>query len=956
MPEVRSSPATALDTGPRMRRTLARSAPGGLPLVALLGCSALAIPAFADAQTRVDTSPTFRAGVTRVEVSAVVVDADGRPVRDLRVDESQLFDNGRKQNIRTFTPVRLHAAQPNDAGASVSNAATAPNRTPSAPRVVALLIDDLHIDARHAERARALARQLIEQLEPSDLLFVGLTSDQAQSTGVFTTARRRARDLVDRFSGMRLPSAAEMRRDTPDLPFTQAPKMLGPGMGLATDLQQHGTRLAQTYSVVSALGAGLADSPGRRKTLILLSEGPAAPVREDQGTGPAAAAAMRQALARAAVADLAVYPLSPAGLDTPTDGMIEGFTRAVDSSGREVAHVDLSNAIGDFIAGKTALRDLAALTGGLALTDRNDGARAIAEVLQDASDHYVLSYEPDRGGGRDFSPIEVRVSRPGVRVRTRRGRTVAPPAGIAASPDATDQTVRLLRGLGVDGGLPVTVRAFRVSDTDGGARYAIAAEIAGGPLVPAIMGDRLVIEQAVVSMDANGSFGPATRRSVELRLPRGQLEMLQSSALRTVWAVDLPSGFQQVRVAAMHPTTGLRGMVALDLDVEAASPSELPALVAEMRRAVPTAFVDPRLEPLLPRNPGPPGDAAVATAPSTPGPWAAALRAYQSRDYAAVAGLASALDVADLNDEVAREVARWRGDPDKQLAARSLRGSAAMALELALVHAQSSDASRAAQFLRLGEDARDALSRTSTASNAFTALLDLTRLHLLLLASDFTGVIRAAARVPSEGLSPEFLTEWYVARGLAREAQSRQALWDRPTSTQVLALNPTSFDRELWIANERKAAIAEYRRALATSPGHLEAQLRLGRLLFEHGQADEAWTHVTAAATRDCSAMLCGLGWLFVGDWHARRGTAGDAREAYLQASRVLDVRQSALVALLRLRLLESPSAAAELVRQFDATSMLGRQQAPDAWSWYLTSSPMGLPSVIGALRAGASQ
>jgi tetratricopeptide (TPR) repeat protein len=217
-------------------------------------------------------------------------------------------------------------------------------------------------------------------------------------------------------------------------------------------------------------------------------------------------------------------------------------------------------------------------------------------------------------------------------------------------------------------------------------------------------------------------------------------------------------------------------------------------------------------------------------------------------------------------------------------------------------------------------------------------------------------VIRVAARVPADGLSPEFLAEWYVARGLAREAQSRQALWDRPTSTQVLALNPTTFDRELWIANERQAAIADYRRALAASSAHLEAQLRLGRLLFENGQADEARTHVTAAATRDCSAMLSGLGWLFVGDWHARYGTAADARDAYLQASRVLDVRQSALVALLRLRLLESPGAAAELVRQFDATSMLGRQQTPDAWSRYLASSPVGLPSVIGALREGASQ
>jgi VWFA-related protein len=215
-------------------------------LTVLLTVTFLVSPIFADAQGQRDASPTFRAGVTRVEVSAVVVDADGRPVRDLRVDEVQLFDGGRKQDIRTFTPVRLHAASPIGPDVPGMRAPTATNGGPSASRLVALLIDDLHVDARHTDRARALARRVIEQLDPSDLLFVGLTSDQAQSTGVFTTARWRALDLVDRFSGMRLPSPADVRRDNADLPFTQAPQMLGTDMGLGADLQQHGTRLAQT--------------------------------------------------------------------------------------------------------------------------------------------------------------------------------------------------------------------------------------------------------------------------------------------------------------------------------------------------------------------------------------------------------------------------------------------------------------------------------------------------------------------------------------------------------------------------------------------------------------------------------------------------------------------------------------------------------------------------------------
>lgn len=546
------------------------------------------------------------------------------------------------------------------------------------------------------------------------------------------------------------------------------------------------------------------------------------------------------------------------------------------------------------------------------------------------------------------------MSRPGARVRTRRGRPTRPDGIGATAPTSTEPIIGLLRSLGVDDGPDVTLRAFRLSDSEGGVHYAIASEIAGDALVQASVGDSVVFEQAMVTMDANGAFGPATKRAVEWRLPRKQVDGLASSPLRTVWVVELPTGFQQVRVATRNPTTGVGSMGALDLHVESGAPSEIPALLAEMGRALPTPFVDPRVGSLLPRNKAPVEDAAT-TASSWRGPWAAALRAYQRREYAAVAAATDGISAADLDDEWARELARWRDEPDRALAASRLRGAAAMGLELALAHAQGANTEKAAQYLRLAEAARDVL-RDRTGTSPFTALWELTRLYLLLLTSDFTAVGKAGARVPINELSPAFVAEWYNARGLAREAQSRQALWDRPTNTQVLALTPSSFDRELWIANERAAAIAEYRRALDAMPSHAEAQLRLGRVLFEDGRAAEALPYLTAAATRNCSAIICGLGWLFLGDSQAKHGTAENAWDAYLQASRVLDVRQSALVALLRLRLLESPRAAAELVRQFDSTSMLGRQQAPDAWSRYLASSPIGLPSVVAALREGASQ
>ena len=42
-----------------------------------------------------DLRPSFRMKITRVEVSALVVDAAGNPVRDLKVGDFEIYDGGR---------------------------------------------------------------------------------------------------------------------------------------------------------------------------------------------------------------------------------------------------------------------------------------------------------------------------------------------------------------------------------------------------------------------------------------------------------------------------------------------------------------------------------------------------------------------------------------------------------------------------------------------------------------------------------------------------------------------------------------------------------------------------------------------------------------------------------------------------------------------------------------------
>ena len=69
-----------------------------------------------------------------------------------------------------------------------------------------------------------------------------------------------------------------------------------------------------------------------------------------------------------------------------------------------------------------SLRWLSEETGGFAAVNRNDTTNAFERIVRDNSSYYVLAYYPpsDKRDGK-FHKIEVKVNRPGLTVRSRRG-------------------------------------------------------------------------------------------------------------------------------------------------------------------------------------------------------------------------------------------------------------------------------------------------------------------------------------------------------------------------------------------------------------------------------------------------------------------------------------------------------------------------------------------------------
>jgi tetratricopeptide (TPR) repeat protein len=355
---------------------------------------------------------------------------------------------------------------------------------------------------------------------------------------------------------------------------------------------------------------------------------------------------------------------------------------------------------------------------------------------------------------------------------------------------------------------------------------------------------------------------------------------------------------------------------------------------------------------------------AQSTASLTADAWTAAVDAYVEGRHAEAALQIARFDAAATPGVVRSTADTWQADGTAD-AGRRLKAAAALSFELAISHAAAGADDVSSRYLDAGRDAirrleageRAARGTGPTDASAwrareFAAVWRVNHLQLLLLTRQLSQVDRAAQGSDVDLLDDTFQAEWHLARGIARETASR--LWlaaDTPPPRQTFGMS-SATSRDLWIERARGEAIRHYRQALAAQPSHGEANLRMGRVLFEQGQSDQARAHLERATTEPCRDAVCGLAWLFLGELHAERDAGGRATHAYLRASGVIDVRQSALIGLLRLSMREKPSVAVEMTRQFDANAMLGRVQAPDAWARYLSAQVLRLPVFLTALRA----
>lgn len=445
----------------------------------------------------------FRTGVEYVALDVVVTDKHDKPVKGLTQADFEIVERGRAQTITTFEylsipAVRRHVVDVKDTTPSVD---VVSNQHPPNGRQWVMVIDDLHIIESHLRQTKAVVQEFLESLPPGDqvaMVFVG-RSDLSQDFTSDLGAQMRTVNRIKDSLGFAYDAA-----DTPLVRGAGGDGVGNPERVSNGDRHRYGEA---TITVLNNVAKAVAHSTYPRKAIVYVSEG-------------------------------ATYSLSGAfaknylDFDTEvnyTKDFLEQMIKVFDVARRAGTPVytidprgvpDCTAIRGDCLVPpwkkiqdqQNNMRTLAENTGGRAFVGFSDMPRAVAELIEDNSDFYILGYYPDPlvHDGK-FHDVDVKVKGHGdYKVRARAGYD-APKASTAAAADAKLTLEDVLSSPLPVAGLGLRASAAPISAATKGMKTAVTMEVTYPAGTTGKLNDTL--QFGIIALDHEGKVKASTRRT-----------------------------------------------------------------------------------------------------------------------------------------------------------------------------------------------------------------------------------------------------------------------------------------------------------------------------------------------------------------------------------------------------------------------------------------------------------
>ncbi len=374
--------------------------------------------------------PTFRAGINFVRVDVILTDRNGNQIVDVQPTDFEVFEDGKPQKIETFKLVKLDGGTADSVKEPPRQIRTDEDEEAEASRddvrLFAIFLDDYHVRRGTSMSARGQLAKFVEtQIGPSDM--VGVMYPLESTASVRMTRNHSAvTRALQQFLGRK---------------FEYEPKNQ-----IEENYAHYPTEIVErirtqvSMSAIKALIVHMGSLKEGRKALILVSEGfsymvppqmrnadatmpgfgnpnafdPFAGVnslQEDRAAWSAGndiATDLRDLYDTANRNNVSIYSVDPRGLATNEFDISENINLQTDSK--------------YLTSTMDTLRVLAENTDGRAIVNRNDITAGMRQITRDSSAYYLLGYNSTQSpSDGKFHEIRVRVKRPGVQVRARKG-------------------------------------------------------------------------------------------------------------------------------------------------------------------------------------------------------------------------------------------------------------------------------------------------------------------------------------------------------------------------------------------------------------------------------------------------------------------------------------------------------------------------------------------------------